>query len=444
MDIKRVAIDVGNASVGMYVAMLDRPWLETPFLFQGFEIRDQEEIDLLQRYCTVIHVDIERSTISPHELKRLVKLQETRRRSKKASGPKPVREENRWLLMLRRLLARIGLGTQATADAATGDEGYPILSTVRGEASEAQDAYTRLADHYAQLVDRARINGDVNMSALRRAVTPAVDSILRNPDAMAWTVFSRKRNAEEYLRAVGTAIWCVIFGRFLGLDRQQIEELAMGGLLLDIGNVRLPDSVTAAQGAMSDEKLFMMKQHVQHGLDILARSKAVPQTVIDMVGTHHERADGSGYPGGLQGSKIPPFGRIAGIADAYDAMTTLNAYSPALAAYDAARELNELRGRHFAAEVVEQFLRSMGMFPTASVVELSDGTVGVVLEQNRRNALKPKVLVLMHKDEGPLEKPKVVELRDLPLDVTHAKAVWIVAGHEHGAFGIDPTKLFSG
>jgi hypothetical protein len=114
-----------------------------------------------------------------------------------------------------------------------------------------------------------------------------------------------------------------------------------------------------------------------------------------------------------------------------------------MAAYDAARALNEMRGKQFAAEVVEQFIATMGMFPVASLVELNDGSVGVVLEQNPGNVLRPKVLLLLDENRAPLPQRRVLEMRDLPLDATHSEARWIVSGHEHGAFGVDPADIFS-
>ena len=186
----------------------------------------------------------------------------------------------------------------------------------------------------------------------------------------------------------------------------------------------------------------MLRQHAEFGEKILAASQGVAQTVADMVRCHHERFDGSGYPQGLYGNQIPPFGRIAGIADCYDAMTSETPYSKPMAAYDAARALNEMRGKEFAAEVVEQFLATMGMFPVASLVELNDGSVAVVLEQNPNNVLRPKVLLLLDQNRAPLPQPRVIEMRDLPLDATQSGALWIVAGHEHGAFGIDPAGIF--
>ena len=233
-----------------------------------------------------------------------------------------------------------------------------------------------------------------------------------------------------------------MFGRHLGFDGQALLELAIGGLLLDIGNVGIREEIANTNGALSAEQLEEVRGHVQIGLDILEASNDFPKNVFHMVRCHHERADGSGYPNKLQGNKIPVFGRIAGIVDCYDAMTTKNIYSPAQAAYASARELHEMRGKQFQAEVIEQFFRTVGMFPTGSVVALSDGTIGVVLEQNRANSLRPKVMLLLDADHKPFTPRRIVELEKLPSKPGSTGAIYITKGLEHGAFGIDPVNCF--
>jgi HD-GYP domain-containing protein (c-di-GMP phosphodiesterase class II) len=442
LSIKQVPIDVEKACEGMYVSKLDRPWLETPFIFQGFEIREQAEIDMLQRCCSVIYIDVEKGKLTDDQVRRLIQLQRKPAKAPQQAVRRKAKEPGRLSRWLQKLLTRLGLYRQAAALASSGQEGYGIQTTVRAEADAARDAYRTLAKQHKELMDHATIRGEVRMDELRRAVQPAIDSVLRNPNALAWTVFSRKRSSENYNRSVGTAIWCLMFGRHLSFDREMLEDLAMGGMLLDIGNAMLPRSIAATAGAISEEHKTMLRQHVDFGTKILAASQGVAQTVADMVRCHHERFDGSGYPQGMYGNQIPPFGRIAGIADSYDAMTSETPYSRPMAAYDAARVLNDTRGEEFAAEVVEQFLATMGMFPVASLVELNDGSVAVVLEQNPNNVLRPKILLLLDQNRTPLPQPRVVEMRDLPLDATQSGALWIVSGHEHGAFGIDPADIF--
>lgn len=443
LSAKQLAIDVGNVTKGMYVTKLDRPWLETPFLFRGFEIREQSEIDQLQQYCQLVFVDVDRGDLSPDQVKLLLHSHAANdpsgdARSLRGKGPGPFR---RWS---RNVLHRLGMKREA-ADAEAPEskvEAYPIQSTVRGEAERANEAFQNLAEHHREMTEYANFRCQVKIDALRRAVQPAIKSMLRNPNALAWTVFSRKHSNDDYNRAVGTTIWCLLLGRQLGFSREMLDELAMGGMLLDIGNARIPKSIAATEGDISEEQYESLRLHVELGVQILGCSQEVPQNVIDMVQCHHERADGSGYPNGLKGNDIPAFGRIAGIADCYDAMTTISSYSKPMAAYDAARTLNDMRGKEFATEVVEQFLATMGTFPVGSIVELNDGCIGVVLVQNPENVLRPKVMALLDKDRAPLPEPQIIEMRDLPVDVTHSNAKWIVDGHQHGAFGIDPLTIF--
>ena len=439
--VERITIGSGNAVVGMYVSELDRPWLETPFVFQGFEIKDREELVLLQQYCNRITVDVYRGSLTKAQIRTLLSTHASSAgvaQKRKPPAPEPGKLRRR----LRNFLLHHGLTGRQRRESTLEMDGYTVTSTVRGEARPAFNAYARLYRAYEHEVAAARQRGKISRRALDNGLKAVIDSILRNPDAMAWTVFARRNVASATRRAVGTAVWCAIFGRQLAFGRPELLELALGGLLLDIGYVRLPRGLAELKGPMNDKQLTLMAEHVEIGADILHRSGGFGSNIIDMVLNHHERADGSGYPLGLAGSAIPPFGRIAGIADAFDAMTSVNAYSPAYAAFDVARRLNDMRGTQFDAEVVEQFLRAVGMFPTASVVELNTGMVGLVIEQNRKQPLRPKVMLLLDRDHQPLSQPQIIELRDLSPDATQPKAVWIAQGHRHGAFGIDPMDYF--
>lgn len=442
MSLTRVAVDTTKLREGMYVAKLDRPWVETPFVFQGFAIRDRSEIEQLQSCCSYVYVDVDRGKLTEAEIRSLLsasceKILPGRAR---ANGDAPARG------LLARIRARIwrndSIG-RGRSSVNSNSKQYPITSTVRKEAPRARAAYEHTLSRHKAIVDRARVVGEVNFDKVTRALKPAIESILRNPDAMAWTIFSRKRGAHNYSRAVATSVWSVMFGRHLGFTRSELQDLAIGGLLLDIGNVGVPDGIVNRAGAITIEQYGHVSRHVEIGLEILTRSGRFSDNVLDMVRCHHERADGSGYPKRKVGDHIPIFGRIAAIADCYDAMTTKTLYSPALAAYDSARELNDMRGREFEADIVAQFLRMIGTFPTGSVVEFSDGFVGIVLEQNRLNPLRPKVMLLKDSAGEVFEQPQIMDMQKLPDDDPGSEAVSIIKGHEHGAFGIDPLNYFA-
>ncbi len=425
----------------MYVAMLDRPWLETPFVFQGFEIRDQSEIAQLQSYCEYVYVDIKRGNLNETQVRALTKT-----RSKEPFRNSPnvsrARRKSGWLSRFLNFIARLGFSGRLAAQLETDTGSYKTSATVRSEAPLAKAAYELNRSGYESILDTARKQGSVNIDEVISAVTPTIESIMRNPDAMAWTIFSRKKSEREYSRAVATSVWSVMFGRHLEFDREALQDLAIGGLLLDIGNVGLPADIVNTHSALTDEQYEQVRGHVQIGLDMLQASKGFSENVLDMVRCHHERADGSGYPKRLKGNGIPIYGRIAGVADCYDAMTTKNVYSSARAAYESAREMNDMRGKQFQAEVIEQFFRTIGMFPTGSVVEFSNDFIGVVLEQNRMNPLRPKVMLLLDERHKPLNPRRILELEKLPATPNIKGGICITDGHEHGAFGIDPSNYF--
>ncbi len=426
----------------MYVADLDRPWLETPFVFRGFEISDRAEIEILRSHCRVVYVDPEKSRLSRDRLEEL-----ERAAPADDSGTRRLRrleeQPGFWQRRLQSLALRLDVARWFGITPQDADGYYQVVSTVRREAGKAQAAYEQLNAFHARLMSAVSKFGRVSIDAARKAVAPAIDSILRNPNAMGWVIFSGKSAPEDHNRAVATSVWCTMFGRHLAFDRQRLEDLAIGGLLLDIGYVSLPAEVRQAAGRLTLDQRLLLETHVAEGIRILQASQDVSENMLDMVRCHQERGDGSGYPAGLTARQIPSFGLIAAIADCYDAMTSERAYSSAAAGYDAARALNDARGKLFPAEVVEQFLRTVGMFPTGSIVELNDGRVGVVLEQNPDNALRPKIMVVLDKSHKRLKKPKVEPLADLTKDATSRKAVWIVEGHGHGAFGIEPRNLFN-
>ena len=425
----------------MYVAQLDRSWLETPFMFQGFEVKNQAEIDMLRQYCEYVYVDVYRSSSGEDTIRTAVRAptsDEDILGGKQRDDTK--REDKTVAQKLVRVLARLepsGLLSKYLSRPASGN----LVSTAK-EAPRALEAYENAAGQMQSILDEIRNGTGVNMDHVRQAVTPIVDSVLRNQDAMAWLVYLRKLGDYAYNHAVATSVWAVIFGRHLGFDRGSLNTLAMGGMLLDVGKTKIPDSIINKPGQLTAEEKMIMLRHVAYGVEIVKRMPGSGLDVLTMVECHHERHDGSGYPEGLAGQDIPMFGRIAGLVDCYDAMISDQPHKPAKSAYDAVRILNLMAGTKFQAQLIEQFVQALGMFPTGSLVELNTGEIGIVIEQNRVRRLRPKVMLVLGRKKQPLRRSKTLDLQKLPCDEGLRKARWIVQGHEPGAFGIDPAEYF--
>ena len=168
---------------------------------------------------------------------------------------------------------------------------------------------------------------------------------------------------------------------------------------------------------------------------MLSGGRGINDAVLSMVRTHHERHDGSGYPSGLVGDCIPALGKIVGIADAYETMLNSATAGRQLSPHDVLRYFNSRRDKLFDGALVEEFIQAVGIYPTGTLVRLSDRRVGVIYEQNRLRRLQPRVLLVLD-DTGQRLKP--FERVDLLMQ----DSLQIVECLEPGSCGIDPEELF--
>ena len=184
-----------------------------------------------------------------------------------------------------------------------------------------------------------------------------------------------------------------------------------------------------------------VRAHVHHGLDILETTPGLPPRIAEIVATHHERHDGSGYPEGLVGNQIPIFGRIVGVVDSYDAMTSVRSYAPSRSPHEAVSELYQQRGKLFQPELVEQFIQNCGIYPTGTLVELSNGQVAVITDVHSLKRLRPRVMMLLDVDKLPLKQFHEVDLGEVEFD-EHGSPLVVKRGLPIGAYGLDPVELF--
>jgi HD-GYP domain-containing protein (c-di-GMP phosphodiesterase class II) len=160
--------------------------------------------------------------------------------------------------------------------------------------------------------------------------------------------------------------------------------------------------------------------------------------VRDIVGSHHERFDGGGYPQGLAGAAIPLAARMAAIIDTYDALCTPRPYREAVSRHHALREIYAGRDSAFQGELVEQFQSCLGVYPTGSLVELTSGEIAIVMVQNHARRLLPRVAVLTTREKAPLDDFRIV---DLMRQVGHEN-VEVGRSLPPGSHGIDPKEFF--
>lgn len=218
-----------------------------------------------------------------------------------------------------------------------------------------------------------------------------IESMVKDSDAMQCIAALRTKDAYLLEHSINVAFLLVTFGRFLKLNRDILKQLAVGGLLHDIGKIYINDAILHKPGKLTDEEFAEMKSHQTHAIDIVAQTPGLSQITQDVCLMHHEKLDGMGYPKGLTAEQIPMHGRMSCIVDIYDALTATRCYKEAMSPAAAFKILLKLTPFHLDKELVYDFIRCIGVYPVGSLVELSDGRVGIVWEAKNRNVLHPVV-----------------------------------------------------
>ena len=436
MSIHTRQIDVDGLRVGMYVSQLDRPWIETPFLFQGFCIRSKNEIDELRQYCDFVEIDFEQSDISASDTQR-IRLRGESKSKRTGSGSKPVR--GFWRRFLQFLFGR---KQREQVNSAGAGNYYQDSVSVADELVVARTLHSGTLQQLISVLEDVRRGATVRVPDLEVVVNGMVESVLRNSTAMSLLVRMQKSDDYTHAHSLATAMWALVFGRHLGLDRDSLKALGLGGLLLDVGKTKLPLELLKKRGPLTDVERMLVRNHVGLGLEIIRKAESVDSRVLEMVATHHERFDGSGYPSGLSGSKIPVFGRIGGIVDSYAAMSSDRSYAKAISSYDAMREFKALSDKSFQAELVEQFIQAIGIFPAGTLVELNTGEIAVVLKEHRASRLRPEVAIVLDANKRPLDDFRVIDLDDQSVDTSGTVNEWIKCGVKPGEYDVQVDDYF--
>jgi len=388
----RIKVEAAQLTIGMYVVELDRPWTDTSFLFQGFRIRQQQEIRLLQEACSYVWVDAHRS---------------------------------------------IGMLNQLAENLAQPDNLQPVIAKVEFtlEMQQAAPTWHAAREESLRILQAVKMGQELDVGAVKAVIKDCVESILRNPAAMLW--LARIKNSDDYTaeHSLRVSILSIALGKELGLPAYQLEQIGVCGMLHDVGKIKVPSEILNKPGALTPDELRIMQSHAAEGRKLLMSNQQITPATVDVAYSHHERLDGKGYPRGLDASKIPYFAKIIAVADSYDAINSDRIYSKGKSSLESLRILFDAANSHFDEEIVGCFIRLIGIYPPGEIVELNTGEVGIIIGCAPTSKLKPRVLRVLDAEKQPC-KESIIDLSQAVRDAA-GKPYRIHEVHSSGAFGID-------
>lgn len=422
--------------LGMFIAELDRPWLDTPFLVQGFLLEDEEQLATLRKLCRFVTIDRARSLGDEYQAGVAQHFVAEKRQ--------PIPRTPIIYYQSQRKLSLPSLEVDGDREVA----GHKFTSVryvddirVEEELPAARVSYQSAQNLLKDLDEQVAGGNMPDIEHVDRTVAGLVECVVRNPDALIWLTKLKRTDNQIYDHSLTVSIHLMAFGRNLGLPPDDLHPLGMGGLLKDIGIMRLPPELLHKPAGLTPEEREHMRTHVDHGTAMLAEEADLPGEVRDIVAKHHERIDGSGYPRRLTGNQIGLYAEMAGIVDSYCAMLSPRPFRPARLNQWVIEEINAMRSIRFTAAVVDEFVQFVGLYPIGTLVELNSGEVGVVVEQNRVRRLKPRIMLLLGPDKTRNSSPGILNLLTDPL-VREGMPYRILRDLPPGSFGLDPKEFY--
>ncbi len=404
--IKQVAIS--ELRPGMYVHDLNCGWMEHPFLSSRFEIEDSATVDKI-RALGMQHVLIDTGRgLDVRDAPTLHEVQQQRSDD------------------LRKLAAAAPAAPAA----------QPLVS-VREERRRARGIQLEARRLATGVLTDVRLGRQIEAERVNPVVGELIDSVFRNPDALV--SLGRMRAVDQYTfeHSVGVCVLLAAFAKSLGLERSTIDKIGMGGILHDVGKMRVPDAILNKPGKLTDREFEIMRRHVEYTCELIGAVPELDPVSLAVAAEHHERFDGSGYPNRKKGEEITLYGQMAAIVDVYDAITAERCYHAAMQPTEALGRILEWSKFHFNPLLTQHFIQCVGIYPVGTLVLLESGRLAVVVAAGQGSLLEPVVRICYDTHER-----RPLPLRDLDLarrDETQADA--IVRHEDPALWGIQPESL---
>jgi putative nucleotidyltransferase with HDIG domain len=402
-------IKIGQVKPGVYVYDFNCGWLHHPFLTNRIKLKTDKDVEKILQYgIRELYIDTEKGL---------------------DVDDAPTQREAEQEIQAE-------LDQLDSAQAAKGKNAIPL----KDELGRARRLIQEAKLTTQKLMADVRVGKQIEMSQVETIVEQMTQSVLNNKDALTSLLRIKSVDEYTYLHSLAVSALCISFARQLDFDSGKMMQIGIGGLLHDIGKVKVPPEILNKPGRLSEKEFEIMKNHVREGDRILKESTHLDENCTCVNLHHHERLDGTGYPDGLKGDQISLFGQMAAIIDIYDALCSERCYKEALPPTVALRKLFEWSHSYLNRDLVEKFIAHVGIYPIGALVLLRSGFIGVVVDHGEKDLLHPVVRVVYHAETKKPVRPFNI---DIAKQVSAGNSQEIVGCESPDKWKINPQRYLT-
>jgi putative nucleotidyltransferase with HDIG domain len=353
---------------GVFV-QLDGKWFSHPFILSKFKLKNWDQIEILAKS------GIKEVLWIPEKSDCLPKEKVESQRSEPQTAPEEKVDpsvEVMWRIK---------------------KEQMEHLKQIHENMRRCSRNYDRISQNVPDLMKKMMLGSKEAIANAKETVEGMVDVFLGDSDAIVHLINIKEKDEGIYHHSLNVSVLSIMLGKKAKLTATEMHELGIAALFHDIGKNQIEKKVLKKKGPLTKAELAIIKLHPQYGCDILAKSGIRDVGVLQAVKDHHELYDGTGYPSGLKGEKISKLARIITIVDAYDNLCNNLDNEKRMTPYEALSHIYTKLQPQIDVDLFSVFIRSMGIYPPGTVVQLSNGETGIVITINPNNPLKPSLLL---------------------------------------------------
>jgi len=398
LTLKKVKIPIYRLRVGVYIELQENSF---PSLFarKSFIISAEKDIQKLKASeIDYVYVIPAKSEVFPYTLDEYNKIKQAQLSKEVVPEPEP------------ETIVETVEEPEKTFVIPPADERKKQQKERNREIQRCEKQYKKTVSTVKNVMNTFRARPEEAIAEVTEMINDTVASLLAETDVVVNVMNEHSQDENAYFHNMNVSVLCLLLGKAYGLGEQDMKTLGMGALFHDIGKEKVADPILQKQTELTKPEFEIYSRHPLYGGDILRKVDNFPNEAIEIVEQHHEMVDGSGYPKQLKGEQIPILSRIVAIANIYDNLCNHNDINLSLTPAESVAHMFNHQKHVMDEELLELFIKCLGVYPPATIVLLSNGAYGMVISVNPKDSLNPKVI--LYSKDIPREEAIIFDMLD--------------------------------